>query len=195
MRKCCPQIREQICLETHFQHEFPILGRFGQSAYLTTDQVSVGNCCDFAPKKLSNRDNPFDLKLKFMETEIASVWIQIACWRCRTAHFELVKRQQDFLHFGRIIQKRLRLPRGLWPWLIFNKIRKKATSLPARFKKIAWIWSHHLQWKFKLLAGEFTWGNKAKHCWVMSTNFLFSKLCWQRPAMFCLYTSSKLSRP
>ena len=27
----------------------------------------------------------------------------------------------------------------------------------------------------------------------MSTNFLFSKVCWQHPAMFCLYTSSKLS--
>ena len=28
-------------------------------------------------------------------------------------------------------------------------------------KKIAWIWSHHphLQWKFKLLAGKFTWDN------------------------------------
>ena len=28
-----------------------------------------------------------------------------------------------------------------------------------RFKKIAWIWSHHLhlQWKFKSLAGKFTW--------------------------------------
>ena len=64
------------------------------------------------------------------------------------------------------------------------------------FNKIAWIWSHHLhlQWKFILLAGKFTWGNKAKHCWVMSTNFLFSKVCWQCPAMFCLYTSSKLSR-
>ena len=38
-------------------------------------------------------------------------------------------------------------------------------------KKIAWIRSHHLhlQWKFKLLARKFTWGNKAKHCWVMST--------------------------
>ena len=33
--------------------------------------------------------------------------------------------------------------------------------------------SHHLylQWKFKLLAGKFTWGNKAKHCWKKSTNF------------------------
>ena len=30
----------------------------------------------------------------------------------------------------------------------------------------------------------------------MSTNFLFSKVCCQRPAMFCLYTlKSKLSRP
>ena len=27
-----PQIREQMCLETHFQYEFTILGRFGQSA-------------------------------------------------------------------------------------------------------------------------------------------------------------------
>ena len=44
-----------------------------------------------------------------------------------------------------------------------------------RFKKIVWIRSHHihLQWKFKLLAGEFTQGNEAKHCWVMSTNLLF----------------------
>ena len=63
------------------------------------------------------------------------------------------------------------------------------------FKKIAWIWSHHLQWKFKLLAGKFTWGNKAKHCWVMSTNLLFSKVCWQHPAVFCLYTSSKFFPP
>ena len=42
------------------------------------------------------------------------------------------------------------------------------------FKKIAWNRSYHLQWKFNLLVGKFTWGNKAKHCWVMSTNFLFS---------------------
>ena len=46
-----------------------------------------------------------------------------------------------------------------------------------RFKKIAWIQSHHLhlQWKFKLLAGKFSWGNKAQHCWVMSTIFFFQK--------------------
>ena len=29
----------------------------------------------------------------------------------------------------------------------------------------------------------------------MSTNFLFSKVCWHCPAMFCLYTSSKLFQP
>ena len=58
------------------------------------------------------------------------------------------------------------------------------------FKKVSWIRSHHLQWEFKLFARKFTWGNKAKHCWVMSTNFLFSKVCWQCPAMFNLYTSS-----
>ena len=65
-----------------------------------------------------------------------------------------------------------------------------------RLKKIAWIRSHHLnlQWKLKLWAGKFTWGNKAKHCYVMSTNFWKQKVCWQRPAMW-LYTSSKFSGP
>ena len=41
----------------------------------------------------------------------------------------------------------------------------------------------------------FTWGNKAKHCCVMSTNFIFSKVCWKRPTIFCLYISSNLSCP
>ena len=40
----------------------------------------------------------------------------------------------------------------------------------------------YLQWKFKLLLGKFTWGNKAKHCWALST---MSKVCWQHPTMFC----------
>ena len=58
------------------------------------------------------------------------------------------------------------------------------------YKKVAWIrWHHlHLQWKFKLLAGKFTWVNKAKHCWALSTIF-----CWHHPATFCLITSRKLS--
>ena len=56
---------------------------------------------------------------------------------------------------------------------IQNILRQK------RFKKLAWIWSHHLQlkWKFKLLAG--------KPCWMASTNVLFSKMP----------TSINLSRP
>ena len=29
----------------------------------------------------------------------------------------------------------------------------------------------------------------------VSNIFLFSKVCWQNPSMFCLYTSSKLSHP
>ena len=29
--------------------------------------------------------------------------------------------------------------------------------------------------KIQIMGGKFTWGNKAKHCWVMSKNFLFSK--------------------
>ena len=52
------------------------------------------------------------------------------------------------------------------------------------------IQSHHfhLQWKFKLWVGKFAWDVKAQHCWALSTNYLYSKVCWQHPAMFCLYT-------
>ena len=66
-----------------------------------------------------------------------------------------------------------------------------------RFKKIAWIWSHHLQvqWKFKWLAGKFSWDNKAKHCWVYVNKIFVLSVWWQSPAMFCPYTSSKLSHP
>ena len=51
---------------------------------------------------------------------------------------------------------------------------------------MAWIQSHHLhlQWKSKLWAGKFAWGVKAKHCWALSTYFLFSKVCWHYPACF-----------
>ena len=36
--------------------------------------------------------------------------------------------------------------------------------------------------KNQTLTGMSTWGSKAKHFWVMSTNVLFSKVCWQLPA-------------
>ena len=64
-----------------------------------------------------------------------------------------------------------------------------------KLKRLKKIQSHHLhkQWKLKLLAGKFTWGNKAIPSWVMSTNFLCSKVYWECPAIFCLYTSRKLS--
>ena len=45
------------------------------------------------------------------------------------------------------------------------------------------------------MAGKFTWGNRAKHCWVMSTNFLFSKVCRQPPAMFSLKPAHNLNFP
>ena len=54
------------------------------------------------------------------------------------------------------------------------------------------MWSHHLQWKFKLWPGKFAWGVKSKHCWALSTNFWKQKICWHHPAMFCCITSSKL---
>ena len=46
--------------------------------------------------------------------------------------------------------------------------------------------SFHLQWKFKLWAGKFAWGVKAKHCWALSRNFWKQKVCWYHPAISCL---------
>ena len=37
----------------------------------------------------------------------------------------------------------------------------------------------------------FAWGVKAKHCWLLSSNFWKNKVCWHHPAMFCLITSRK----
>ena len=48
--------------------------------------------------------------------------------------------------------------------------------------------------KIQIMAGKFAWGVKAKHCWPLSKNFWKQKNCWHHPAMFCLITSSKLSR-
>ena len=36
-----PQIREQMCLETHFQYEFSFLGRFGQSGRAAEKKVQT----------------------------------------------------------------------------------------------------------------------------------------------------------
>ena len=52
-----------------------------------------------------------------------------------------------------------------------DKISNLNTMLnQKRFQKVSWIQSHHLQWKFKLWTGKFSWGEKAKHCWSLSTN-------------------------
>ena len=84
--------------------------------------------------------------------------------------FEILDLNKDFInfyywHFFHI------------SWLYFLKLwlvswnQCSWTTLPAvkykRFKKIAWIQSHHLhlQWKFKLLVGKFAWGVIiARHC-------------------------------
>ena len=63
-------------------------------------------------------------------------------------------------------------------------------EFPLKMVKEKKIKDKKFQWKFKLLAEKFTWAN---NCWVMSTNFWFSKVCWQCSAKFCHYTSSKLS--
>jgi hypothetical protein len=71
--------------------------------------------------------------------------------------------------------------------LITNSLKHKYLKLRFSEKSKAfekspnWFRSHHLhlQWKLKLFAGKFTWGNKKKHCWLISTNLFFSKVCWQ----------------
>ena len=53
---------------------------------------------------------------------------------------------------------------------------------------MASIQSHHLhlQWKFKLLSGNFAWGLKAKYFWVLSTNFWKQKVCCINQQCFAL---------
>ena len=85
-----------------------------------------------------------------------------------------------------------RIPRGL-VWFYSLNFRLQLLK-KKKFKKIAWIQSHHLQrlWKLKLLMEKFTLGVKAIHCWVLSPNFWKQKVCWHHPAMFCFSISSKL---
>ena len=71
-----------------------------------------------------------------------------------------------------------------------KKICLELTNKVENILKVAWIWSHHLPWKFKLWAWKFTWGVKAKHCWALSTNFWKQKNCWHHPTMFCLITAN-----
>ena len=78
-----------------------------------------------------------------------------------------------------------------------NKWQKKVPDqLRKDIMKIAWILSHHLhlQWKLKLLAGNFTWGKKAKHCWVDINKLFVFKNLLTTPSNG-LYTSSNFSRP
>ena len=73
------------------------------------------------------------------------------------------------------------------PQIIFVKLK--------RFKKTTCIQYHQLQWKFKLLAGKFTGGNKAKYCWVMSTNIFVLKSLSTMPSNVLSLHPSKLSCP
>ena len=49
--------------------------------------------------------------------------------------------------------------------IYFKVCRKK-------LKKVAWIWSHHLQWKFKLWAGKFPRQNIAGNCQQVNKKFV-----------------------
>ena len=47
--------------------------------------------------------------------------------------------------------------------------------------------------KIQIKGGKFTWGVKARYCWELSTNILYSKVCWQHPVLFCLYPAHNLN--
>ena len=47
-----------------------------------------------------------------------------------------------------------------------DRIKSRLYLKQKRFQKVAWIQFHHLQWKLKLWAENFAWGEKAKHYWV-----------------------------
>ena len=71
-------------------------------------------------------------------------------------------------------------------WKIVNKIEKsKEYSLDL-------IPSPSPSVKIQIMGSK---GVKAQLCWMLSTNFWIQKVCWQCPAMFCLYASNKLSCP
>ena len=40
--------------------------------------------------------------------------------------------------------------------------------------------------KIQIMGGKVCFRCKGKKCWALSTSFLYSKNCWQHPAMFCL---------
>ena len=51
-------------------------------------------------------------------------------------------------------------------WKLKLYMKKNGKLKQKRFKKIAFVQSHHphLEWKFKLLAEKFSWDVKSKHC-------------------------------
>ena len=67
------------------------------------------------------------------------------------------------------------------------------------FFKVKKIWEDSLDsipspspsWKFKLLAGKFTWGNKEKHWWVMSTNSNVLHLKQSFPPMIWIFNEGE----
>ena len=98
----------------------------------------------------------------------------LKCWCCNGIHSFFALKLKWFHSGARVC---LKSDQNLSLWFLKNDIYLKLSifeNSSIRFQKIAWILYHHLQWKFKLLTGKFTWGNKAKHCckrWKGHTSF------------------------
>mgnify|MGYP007015634116 CR=1 FL=1 len=83
-----------------------------------------------------------------------------------------------FFHLAKLVCTHISKPQYCeLKFILKLKVYAIKLQLWIKKKEFKRFWSHHLQWKFKLLAEKFTRGNKAKHCWVISTIFFcFQKL-------------------
>ena len=120
-------------------------------------------------------------------------------WRCfESTNFQF---KMSILSFAFPIEVSLKLW-GIKDWTQFTLFQHKNSGgyrimkhiVPPKVEKILKgsldsIPSPSSSVKIQIIGGN--WGNKAKHWWMISANFLFSKVCSQSPAMFCLYISSK----
>ena len=130
--------------------------------------------------------------INYLCTNAASSGSSLSCFG---ALFSVFRAATDYCRYGNLRQYLLIDPTtgepkkvGFWLNMCFEcKVEK---SFKMSLDSIL-----HLQWKFKLRAGKFAWGVKAKHCWALPTSFRKQNVCWHHSAMFCLITSSKLSCP
>ena len=90
-RQIQPQIREQMCLETHFQYEFSILGHFGKSG---SREKKNPNCHKYATFEASFLCFHWQIFLKIQKHLHGKVrWFK-AKKRWQFLHKKIIKNQK-----------------------------------------------------------------------------------------------------